>query len=185
MEYNKVIMTVVTFGDPQHRRDPHVWGRPAALAVLVGYEGLTGLLNILFAAATLLVVNGYWQIAPLSALRSLVMRELAEDPQDLLFNWLAGNLPRISPDDTLHLAWLVCGFGLIKLAIAGGLWFKTKETRLAALAVFGLFAVYGFWRLILAFSWWKAGAIGIDLFFIYYFWWALPRHLARDRALGA
>lgn len=173
-------MKIFTIGRQGHPEDVHLWGRPLALALLVAYEGFSGLLNAIFGATVLLVVNGVWRVAPLRALNELVMRELRDDPQDMFLNWVAGHFPRISHDATVHLAWLVIAFGTVKLALAAGLWYRTKETRYAAVAVFGTFALYGLYRLSLAFSWSSAAIVLIDIFFLYYFWIQLPRHLARD-----
>lgn len=173
-------MKIFTVGREGHPEDVHVWGRPLALAVLVAYEGISGLLNAVFGATVLMVVSGVWKVAPLKALNDFVMRELRDDPQDLFLNWIAGHFPRISHDATVHLAWLVLTFGLIKLALAGGLWYRAKETRNVAVTVFGAFAVYGIYRLSMTFSWASLVIVLIDLFFLYYFWIQLPRHLARD-----
>jgi len=173
-------MKVFSVGRQGHPEDVHVWGRPLTLALLVAYEGGTGLLNAIFGFCVLLVVNGYWNVAPLAALNRLVMRELAEDPQDMLFGWIAGHFPRISHDASLHLAWIVIIFGLIKISIAGGLWYRAQATRKAAVAVFSAFAVYGFVSLSASFGFWKLVAVLIDVFFIYYFLVQLPRHLAAD-----
>ena len=173
-------MTVFTEGRKGHPEDVHVWGRPMTLAALVAYEGGTGILNVIFGLAVLLVTNGYWHIAPLAALKDLVMRELVEDPQDVFFNWVAGHFPQISHDASLHLAWIVIIFGLVKVGIASGLWYRPQAARKAAVAIFSAFAIFGFVSLSASFGVWKLAALLIDMFFIYYFLVQLPHHLAAD-----
>lgn len=171
---------IFTIGQRGHPGDVHIWGRPWALAALVAYEAVSGLINTVVALTALLVITGIWRVAPLRSLNEFVLRELQEDPQDMFLNWVAGHFPRISHDTSMHLAWLVLAFGTIKIMLAAGLWYRVKETRIVAVAVFGAFAVYGLYRLFLSFSWSGALMVLIDAFFLYYFWIQLPRHLARD-----
>jgi len=177
-------MPIVTVGKKTQSKDVHFWGRPLGLVLLVAYEGIFGVLDALFGLAAIFVAKGVWHIAPMAALRTLIEREALEDPQDIFFHWLGSHLPRISTDATLTLGWVVLIFGLLKILITAGLWYRAEATRNASVAIFGFFAIYGFYLLFQKFSWWKVGAVGIDLFVLYYFWGVLPRHLHKDVAAG-
>ncbi len=154
------------------------------LVMLAAYEGIFGVLNALFGLAVIFVAKGVWHIAPMQALAAIIQREVEEDPQDVFFHWLANHLPRISPDSALAVGWVVLIYGLIKILITAGLWYRAEATRNASVAVFAFFAIYGFYLLYVKFTWWKLGAEAVDVFVLYYFWEVLPRHLSKDVAAG-
>jgi len=120
----------------------------------------------------------------MAALAGFVNQELQDDPQDIFFRWLAGHLPKMSPDTTLALGWIVLIYGLLKVLIAAGLWYRAEATRNISVAIFGFFGVYGAYQTILNFSLWKLMAVCIDLYVLYYFWVILPRHLVKDVTAG-
>lgn len=109
----------------------------------------------------------------------LLAEELLEDPADRLVNWV---LDHLSYRGSLKLGALFIILGMIKLALAAGLFYHAKLTRKIAIAFFAGVGAFGILRLLVAFSWPEAGVLGIDIFILYYFWIVLPRH-SRDRGM--
>lgn len=148
-------------------RGRHILGRPAGLFFIVAYKAVWGIIEL---SAGLLVLFSY----------KIILGELAEDPQDLFFNWLLGHLPFSQPG-AIKVGAAVTIFGLIKLFLAIGLWFKPVVTRKIAIFLFSAIAVYGAYHLSLRFSWFTTAALAIDGCILAYFLLLLPQHLKQDK----
>jgi uncharacterized membrane protein len=140
-----------------------LFGRPAPLVVIIAYKAAWGVVEIV--AGVLILLS--WKI---------IARELVEDPNDELMNWLLEHLP-FGPSQALPLGAAVMTFGLAKLLLALGLWFRIKLTRQIAIVLLSAVGVYGLFEVWTKFSLLKLGALSADLLILAYFLVVLPRHL--------
>src|SRR6185503_19999683 len=92
--------------------------RPLGLVLIVAYKAIWGLLEI----ATGVFVS--WVPA-------LLRRELAEDPQDQLTNWLLAHAP-LEPAQVRAAVVAFVALGALKVAIAVGVWYGSWRVRDAA-----------------------------------------------------
>lgn len=76
----------------------------------------------------------------------------------------------------LHAGLILIAFGLIKIFIALGLWFRSKIMRIAGIGLFAGLVLYSSYHLTQGFSTIRLLALISDLFFLYYFWRVLPKH---------
>ncbi len=138
----------------------HFRGRPLGLVLIAAYKGLWGTVELL---AGFLVLFA----------RAIMAKELIEDPQDILANWVFAHL---GVGDARRIGAIVIVLGMIKIALAFGIWYRSWLVRNIALAFFavaGFFAVYELTADVTAF---RMAALGADLFMIYYLWKVLPKH---------
>ncbi len=144
--------------------DRHVLGKPVGLALIVGYKGLWGMIEVV---AGILVLLSY----------RYVTRELIEDPQDMLATWLISHFD-VTKAASFKLGSLIIAFGIGKLVLAAALWHWPWTARRFAIGFFCLIAVFGGWHLLTApFSWVTEAAVLVDVFIIWYFAAILPEHL--------
>ncbi len=159
------------------KNDRHIFGRPAGLVAVIFYETISGVLEMM--TGLLILLGAYfWTRTGLSeAYLSFVARELLDDPQDVLLNWLTSLQSHVSLRASLGVGAAILFLGLVKLAIAAGMWFKSWAVRNVAIVFFGTIALLGVYGLASRFSLWKAAAFVADVLILYYFWRVLPRHL--------
>lgn len=141
----------------------HILGRPAPLVMIIVYKAAWGLVEII--SGVLILFS--WRI---------IFRELNDDPQDQFMTWMLLHMP-FGPNQALPLGAAIMTFGLLKLLLAAGLWFRIRLTRQIAIALFSGIAVYGTYEIARAFTPFKAGALALDIAILAYFIFLLPRHL--------
>jgi len=139
---------------------PHIFGRPPGLIAIITYEAALGLFQ---AVSGVLIFFSY----------RLISGELIEDPQDRFLNLL---ISHFSYNSSIKLGALLIVLGLTKLALAVGLFFNAKVTRVIGLLFFGGVAVFGIYHLTLRFSAFELFVLAIDMFILWYFWRVLPKH---------
>jgi uncharacterized membrane protein len=144
-----------------HDTGIHIFGRPVGLALLVLYKCIWGALEVI---AGLFVLFTY----------AIFARELVEDPQDLFVNWLLGHLGIAQAH---QLGAVIVLLGGIKIALAIGLWYRSWRIRNIALVFFCAAALFASYELVYRLTPFRVGALGMDLFLLYYCWKVLPKHL--------
>lgn len=150
----------------QAGKDPgwHFEHRPLGLLTIIAYKAVWGFVEIL--AGIVLLFSS-----------KLIAGELLEDPQDLLIHWLLSHV-QYNQKDALYLGIVVMLLGIGKLILAVGLWNRSFLVRRFGLFFFSVLAVYGAYHLTaVRFSFFKLGALLVDLSILYYFWKVLPHHL--------
>jgi hypothetical protein len=139
---------------------PHIWGRPPGLVAIIIYEAVWGFVQTI---SGVLLFFSYKFIAD----------ELMEDPQDLLLNWLISHL---TYRGSIKLGALFVALGVIKLALAAGLVYHAKLTRMIGIYFFIAVALFGSYHLSIKITLFKLSVLAIDAFILYYFWQVLPKH---------
>ena len=84
---------------------------------------------------------------------------------------------KIADELLVHAALILFALAFLKVFIAVGLWFKSRKMRLLGILIFAALASYSIYHLLQGFSTIRMIALLSDLFFLYYFWRVLPRHL--------
>lgn len=149
-------------------RGTHIFGRPVGLVVLASYKAVWGTAEAVIGSVGIFSSR-------------LISHELTDDPQDLLANWFLTN---IGVARARQIGTVILVLGIIKIALAFGVWYRSWFIRHAALAFFSVVAVYGLYENIFHFRLLSLGALAMDLFFVFYFWKILPKHL-HDRAVSS
>lgn len=108
--------------------------------------------------------------------------ELAEDPHDLVANFLLHATERLSISSQHFAAIYLFGHGAIKLWLVTGLLRKRLWYYPTALVAFGLFIVYQIYRFAFTQSFLLLGVTVVDLFVIVLTWHEF-RYLRKRRAL--
>ena len=145
----------------------HVMGRPLGLALVILYKGVWGLLEIL--AGIFLCYSA-----------RLITRELTNDPQDLFVKWFL-HYVHWKPGTVTHVGIVVILLGVGKVATAVGLWYRSFFIRNIGMVVLAIFAFFAIISLFTKFSFFRLGALAIDLLIFYYFWKILPKHMRHEK----
>ncbi len=135
------------------------------LILIIVYEAIHGILEI---ASGILLLFSF----------RIVSSELAEDPQDILANWVLHHT-HLTQTGSLTIGAVLVFYGLAKLVVAMCLWFKIYLVREIGLFVFGLIGIVGLYRLSFHFSWFTLLGVAMNTVTLYYFWDTLPKHLHR------
>lgn len=85
----------------------------------------------------------------------------------------------IADELLVHAALILFALALLKIFIAVGLWFKSHKMRKFGILLFAGLASYSVYHLLQSFSTIRVIALASDLFFLFYFWKILPKHLER------
>ncbi len=128
-----------------------------------GLDGILGVAGgiILFAIGNATLTRSImWLTAP----------ELAEDPHDLLANFLAHSLRHLSVNTRLFGAAYLFGHGAVKVFFVAGLWREKLWAFPAALSIISAFVFYQLYRLLQRPSAGLAVLTVIDLFVIAVIW---------------
>lgn len=135
---------------------------------IVAYKGLLGIAEI---------VVGFLLLAPLtvgSFFERFAMRELAEDPQDIVMNWILAHsgLFRLLS----HLGLVLIFLGCVKFLVALGLWKRSHTIMRFSfwLLIFAL--LFGAYTLYERFSVVGFIALIVDGGVLVYLWQLVPRH---------
>src|SRR6188472_2547507 len=137
-----------------------VRGRPLGFVLIVAYKLIWGTVEIL---AGLFVHK----------VPGILQAHIAEDPQDQLATWLLAH----SNLEPAHLRLITLGLlaaGLLKLVIAGGIWYRSWLIRDLALWVLGIAGVFALGALLSTFTVVRALVLGIDLLILWYLWRLMP-----------
>lgn len=153
--------------------------RPWGLILIVAYKGIWGLVEIILGLGTILLGGIIRQAAASEFVHDLVTRELTEDPQDVFVNWLLAHLKWL--DFSVYVGAGLIFLGLVKLALAVGVWYRSWTVRDIGVVFFSGVAVYGVYELAADFSFFKAIALFLDMLILFYFWHMLPKHLGPRR----
>lgn len=137
--------------------------RPLGLVLIVLYKTVWGLLEV---AAGLFITS-----AP-----PVLQAELADDPQDQLVTWLLAHT-HLEPAQLRAASAALLALGLLKLAIAAGIWFRSWLVRDLALLVMGLAGIFAVGALAAHFTTFRLLVVATDLLIVFYLWRLLPRHL--------
>ena len=105
-------------------------------------KGIDGTLEII--GGILLLLSSPAQLQPLA--RLLTQHELAEDPRDLIANYVLTSLQHLSPAAKLFGAIYLLWHGAIKVGLVTALLLKVRWAYPAAILAFLLFLVYQLYR---------------------------------------
>ncbi len=141
----------------------HIWGRPYGIVAISAYKLVWGLSEILVGFG-------------LCFSTKLVSGELAEDPQDTVANWFLVHV-HLNPKIAIHLGILFIIYGVTKIAIAFGIWYRSETLRAILMGFLMLITVYGSYDLIHAFSALKIFTLVVDVLVFLYLWKILPKHI--------
>lgn len=129
-------------------------------------KGLDGILEV--AGGILLFAIGHATIT--RSITWLTAPELAEDPHDLLANFLVHSLHHLSANTRLFAAAYLFGHGAVKVFFVAGLWREKLWAFPTALSIISAFVLYQFYRLLQRPSAGLAVLTVIDLFVIAVIW---------------
>jgi hypothetical protein len=149
----------------QKGKDPgiHILHRPLGLFLVIAYKAVWGIVE---------TISGF--LIFYSTI--LIAKELAEDPQDRLINWIIANV-HLEPKTVKELGALFIILGVSKIALAIGLWFSSKKTRDIGIAFFLLLGLFGFFTVIVSPTLFHVAVLAGDLLILWYLWKILPKHL--------
>ncbi len=147
-------------------RGVHLFGRPLGVIAVMLYKTVWGLAEC--ASGLLLLFSG-----------AIIRIELSEDPQDLFMNWLLKTV-HFNPSNALRFGILLILLGLIKFAIAVGVWYGSWNVRRVLMIFLSIITVYACVDIIVSFSAWKFFTLASDLVILFYLWKILPSHLSYD-----
>ncbi|MBI5071998.1 DUF2127 domain-containing protein [Candidatus Falkowbacteria bacterium] len=151
--------------------------RPLGLILIVFYKGVLGFVEITLGALALIFSSVIRHAAGSDFIRGLIARELAEDPQGIFINWLAAHDPSGILQKSISLGLGLVILGMIDVAIAVAVWFRSWIVRDIGIIFFSGVAIYGIASLAIDFSFFKFLAVILNISILFYFWQMLPKHL--------
>lgn len=157
--------------------------RPLGLILIVFYKGVLGLMEILLGAIALIFSSLIRHAATSDFIHNLIARGLAEDPQGIFINWLAARDPSGILKEAISLGWVFVILGIIDLAIAIAVWFRSWIVRDIGIVFFSGVAIYGIASLAVNFSFFKLLAVILNISILFYFWQMMPKHLGPRKIL--
>lgn len=137
--------------------------RPLGLILIVAYKAIWGTLEI--AAG----ISVHW-------VPQLLAARLADDPQDQLANWLQTHVP-LEPEHLRLAIFGLLALGILKWALAIGIWRRSWLVRDLALLVMGIAGVFAIVGLAAHATLFRLFVVLTDLLIVVYIWRFLPRHL--------
>ena len=129
-------------------------------------KGLFALGQIIGGIVALFVTRGFL----LKTVSVLTQQELAEDPHDLIANYVLNSAQNLSIGTQLFVALYLLSHGSIKLWLIIGLLRQKLWYYPTAIVVFGLFIVYQLYRFSFTHSAWLLLITGVDLVVIALTW---------------
>lgn len=161
-EKNPVTEEIITHGAGRDR-GLHIFGRPIGLVLIALYKGLWGTTELVAGVFLFLSIR-------------LLTRELIEDPQDWLANWLLEHTS-ITHQKVFETSVVVMILGASKIILAIGLWYRSFMLRKWLLGLFAALLLFGTYHSFVHFSWLKFFALLADVLVLYYLWNIFPRHI--------
>jgi uncharacterized membrane protein len=149
--------------------------RPMGLVLIVAYKGIWGLVEILLGLGAVIFSGALHEVAKSDYVHGLILRELAEDPQDIFVNWLLAHVRWF--DSAIYIGWIFVALGLIKVGLAVGVWYRSWAVRDIGIIFFSGVAVFGIYEIASNFSFLKFVVLLLDIAILFYFWQSLPKHL--------
>lgn len=149
--------------------------RPAGLILIVAYKGIWGLVEIILGSVALILSYFVRHVATSRTIQEWIAKELSEDPQDIFINWLLSRGGWLH--DSISLGWILIIFGVVKVAIAVGIWRRSWLVRDVGIVLFSGAAVFGAYEIAGNFSFFKLIILAFDIAILFYFWQSLPKHL--------
>jgi uncharacterized membrane protein len=147
-------------------------GRPVGLILIVGYKAIWGALDV--------IAGAFVHKVP-----AMVKAKIAADPQDQLANWIMAHTSLV-PAHIRVLTLALIAVGVVKIVLAGGIWYRSWLIRDIALWVMSIAGLIALVALLHHLSIWRVLALGIDVTIVWYLWRMLPRYLpARGRPAHA
>jgi hypothetical protein len=137
--------------------------RPWTLVAIVVYKAVWGM-SELFAGAFVHKVP------------AILRAQLAADPQDQLAGWLLAHTP-VRREHLWAISAGLVALGLLKVALAAGIWYRSWAVRDAALVLMAAASVFTVGAVLVHFSTLRLVLLGLDLLIVLYIWRYLPRHL--------
>lgn len=150
-------------------------GRSSQLLGMIFYKLMLALVEML--AGALCLLGAFFARHP--SLLGNIDLVATEDHLDRFVKWLVHYIvdSQIGDELLLHAGLILIAFGLLKIFISLGLWFKSYKMRNIGILIFASLASYSTYHLFIEFSVIRVIALASDLFFVYYFWKVLPKHL--------
>lgn len=150
-------------------------GRSSSLLGMIFYKLMIALVEML--AGALCLLAAFFARHP--SLVGSIDGVATEDKLDQFVKWLVHYLidSRVGDELLLHAGLILIALGLLKIFISAGLWFKSRKMRTLGIILFAGLASYSGYHLTQGFSVMRMIALLSDLFFLYYFWRILPKHL--------
>jgi len=161
------------------QKEIKILGRPLSLVLVVLYKGLLGLVEVAMGIFVLVTYYVFNYVSTSQLIQTLVAEELEEDPHDLFINWLLTHDFHIVYITIVHIAWFLLLLGILKLVVAGGVWFKSLLVRNISLVILSGVAIFGIYILIRQFSVLKLVDLFIELFILYYLWFWFPKQIKK------
>jgi len=152
-------------------------GRNSSLLGMIFYKLMLALVEIL--AGALCLIGAFFARHP--SLANTIDSLAGDDYLDKFVKWLAHYLidSGIGDELLLHIGVILIALGLLKIFISMGLWFKSNKMRQLGMLIFAGLASYSIYHLTQEFSTIRVIALLSDLFFLYYFWKILPKHISK------
>lgn len=149
--------------------------RPWGLILIVAYKGIWGTVEIILGSGALVLSHMLRQASASNFILNFFSDELAKDPQDIFVNWLLAHVSWLN--FSLYVGAGLIVFGLAKLVLAVGVWYRSWLIRDIGVVFFSGVAVYGVVEMAINFSLFKTIALFVDILILFYFWHMLPKHL--------
>lgn len=155
--------------------------RPLSLKIVVFYKAVLGLVEVVFGATFIAVALGVQNVTTNSFIHTLVAKELVEDPNDIFIHWLLTHNFPIALRTAMQISVLVLLVGIVKLAVAYGIWKHSHRAQVASLILVGGLGLAGIFDIIFSsFGWFKLIATAVDIILFYYLAWVMPKHFPLD-----
>ena len=146
--------------------------RPLGIRLICLQKTVWGL-ALLGLAAALFALRATHQTQPF---QELFENELAQDPHDLLANFLIGLAPRISPRAELLIGAGATVYAILEAIEVWGLWTDRLWVELLVVAETAAFLPYEVWELVRHFTPFKVLSIAINTLIV---WYLLARYLRK------
>ncbi len=154
---------------------------PVSMMVVIILKGLAGAVEICIGLSLLLIAGiGSYMSAHIDIANLIIQitaKELLEDPNDWLANWLLNQDPTFLIKAGLYTGLILLMLGMVKLSIAIGIWYRSWTIRNAAMVILIISNLGMLYELAMDYSVIKTIALIIDLLILLYVWMILPRHL--------
>lgn len=152
-------------------------GRSSQLLGMIFYKLMLALVEMMAGAVCL--IGAFFARHP--SLMEPIERVATDNHLDRFVVWVIAYVvdSQVSDELLIHIGIILIVLGIIKIFISAGLWFKSELIRKAGILLFSGLACYSIYKLTQGFSVIRIAALLSDLFFAYYFWRILPKHIRK------